>query len=56
MLTEWTDEALDAAISQLKAIRFATGLTVQEQMKIVLHAAEAEQERQKQPEADDAQS
>ena len=43
ILTDWTDEALDAGISQLKALRFSTGLSVREQMKIVLHAAERAQ-------------
>lgn len=44
-LKDWTDEALDAAISQLNALRFASGLTARERMKIILHAAErAEQE------------
>jgi hypothetical protein len=43
IFTDWTDEALDAAISQLKALRFSTGLSVREQMKIVLHAAERAQ-------------
>lgn len=39
MLTEWTDEALDAAISQLKALRFTAGMTAREQMQQVLWAA-----------------
>lgn len=38
-MIRWTDEALDAAISQLKALRFSSGMTLREQMAEVLHAA-----------------
>jgi hypothetical protein len=35
----WTNEAIDMALSQLKACRFATGMTQKDCMREVLNAA-----------------